>query len=115
MQREFVTYEIALGLKKLGFDEECLYAYYHKSDLKNFKENHYVLVGDRNNTQLTDGRISAPLWQQVVDWLWVRYHVVITRNPESVYDFNSWILKGSPDNYTLKQAIIKAIELCQKK
>lgn len=77
MKQQFITYEIALKLKELGFDEECLYAYYHKSDLKNFKENHYMLVGDRNNTQLTDGRISAPLWQQVIDWFRVKYNVLI--------------------------------------
>ena len=69
MKKQFVTYEIVLKLRELGFDEECLYAYYHLSDLNNFKKNDYVLVGDRNNTQLKNDRISAPLWQQAIDWL----------------------------------------------
>jgi len=68
MEKEFIPYEQALELKELGFDEECLFAYYGKSDLSNFKESDYELCGDRHNSSLKDGRVSAPLYQQVFRW-----------------------------------------------
>ena len=52
---------------------------------------------------------------RLIDFLWSKYHVVITRNPESVYDFDNWILRGDPNTYTLKQAILKGIELINEK
>lgn len=64
MEKEFVTYDIALKLKELGFDEECLGAYMgHK----------LVIVGDNLiQTNVTayeaNNYIKAPLWQQVIDW-----------------------------------------------
>jgi hypothetical protein len=68
MKNEFIPYEQSLELKELGFDEECLFAYYGKSDLSNFKESDYELCGDRHNSSLKDGRVSAPLYQQVFRW-----------------------------------------------
>ena len=69
MRKEFVSYEIALKLKELGFDEPCLFAYYGKSNLSNFKESDYELCGDRHNSSFKeDGRVSAPLYQQVFRW-----------------------------------------------
>lgn len=69
LEKEFVPYSEALALKELGFDEPCLFAYYGKSDIHNFKESDYVLCGDRNNTSFKeDGRISAPLYQQAFRW-----------------------------------------------
>jgi len=69
MEKEFIPYKQALQLKELGFDEECIYAYYHTNDLDNFKPNDYVLCGDRSNSMLDkDGRISAPLYQQAFRW-----------------------------------------------
>jgi hypothetical protein len=69
MNNEFVSYEIALELKELGFDEECLFCFYGKSDLSNFKESDYELCGDRHNSSFKeDGRVSAPLYQQVFRW-----------------------------------------------
>ena len=57
MKNEFIPFQQALELKELGFDEECLFAYYGKSDLSNFKESDYELCGDRNNSSLKDGRV----------------------------------------------------------
>lgn len=65
MEKEFVTYDIALKLKELGFDEECLGAYMgHK----------LVIVGDNLiQTNVTayeaNNYIKAPLWQQVWSFL----------------------------------------------
>jgi hypothetical protein len=69
MKNEFIPFQQALELKELGFDEECLFAYYGKSDLFNFKESDYELCGDRHNSSFKeDGRVSAPLYQQVFRW-----------------------------------------------
>ena len=76
MEKEFISYEQALELKELGFDEECLFAYYGKSDLSNFKESDYELCGDRHNSSFKeDGRVSAPLYQQVFRWFREKYQL----------------------------------------
>lgn len=76
MEKEFIPYEQALDLKELGFDEPCLFAYYGKSDISNFKESDYVLCGDRHNTSFQkDGRVSAPLYQQVFRWFREKYQL----------------------------------------
>jgi hypothetical protein len=56
MNNEFVTYEQALALKELGFDEKCLgwYSLFNQSlELGNIRHSFYVL---------------APLKQQVFRW-----------------------------------------------
>ena len=83
MNNEFVSYEIALKLKELGFDEPCMYAWcvtvkhrveydgeislrtdgnpsgiYYKG--KNFNEKY-----DSNKNKI---QCSAPLYQQVFRW-----------------------------------------------
>ncbi len=69
MKDQFVTYEIALNLKKLGFDEECLGYYtgdnpYEENNddfnLRYFTKND--IVDDRG------GAILAPIYQQVINW-----------------------------------------------
>ena len=108
MDKQFATYEISKKLKELGFNEECLGLYWHTSN-KPHNGTFALAFNVLKDTQKYC--IAAPLWQQVIDFLWNKYHIVITRNPESVYDFNSWILRNDDNTYTLKQAILKAIEI----
>lgn len=65
MKKQFVTHEIALKLKNLGFNEDCLGA--------------FVLLTDDSDAELEIGGIwrydlkslgicKAPHWQQVFDW-----------------------------------------------
>lgn len=104
MKEQFVTYEIALKLKELGFDEECL-AYYTKDkefillsakkrgelvghgSVRNalFK---YLKENDRTYGELftLSNSIAAPLWQQVEQWFRDKYNIHIT------------ILKGNYSN-----------------
>ena len=81
MKKQFVTYEIALKLKELGFDEPCL-AYY---DIKILFPIEQPLPDEFNTTKtnniyydndfhyplikLEDDIIIAPLWQQVWSFL----------------------------------------------
>lgn len=57
MEKQFVPYELAVKLKELGFDEECL-GVYGESDNKLYMIN-YI-----NHPDIT----RAPLWQQAFDW-----------------------------------------------
>jgi len=65
LKEQFATYEIALKLNELGFNEECLGKWSTNGNLHTL---HYGTSGFRNNCNgLT--YISAPLWQQVIDWV----------------------------------------------
>ena len=66
MKKQFVTYEIAVKLKELGFDEPCLAYYSEGTLLSEFVLDHSknVFYTQTNN----DYEISAPLWQQAIDW-----------------------------------------------
>ena len=72
MKKQFVTYEIALKLKELGFDEKCFGVYY---DYKgNYKLCFDSLFSNKDIIIHTDEHsycalCLAPLWQQVIDWL----------------------------------------------
>jgi len=74
MNKEFVTYEQALSLKELGFDEPCFSIYYSKN--KSFSWHHHK---DHTNDEpmLDNGEfnISAPLKQQVFKWFREKHHI----------------------------------------
>lgn len=124
MENEFVSYEIALELKELGFDEPCLFAYYGKSDISNFKESDHVLCGDRHNTSFQkDGRVSAPLYQHVFRWFREKYELDSYIKPsllgtKKVYDFYIWFTNkegerdlfiGMNNEYTYEEAEIECL------
>ncbi len=97
MQKQFVTYEIATMLKELGFDEPCLYAFCEEGGWNKYKREReritYILKTDGSpfgtffagknwNKEIivnTKSKIqcSAPLWQQVIDWLREKHHLVL--------------------------------------
>ncbi len=124
----FVSYEMALLLKEKGFNNISWFAYYHTSDLKNFKKSNYLFV-DRNNEQLAkDNRISAPTHQQVIDWLRENHKLIVFAHPAFYSDtFNEWTYSAeitrfqydtspseglSTDYYlTLNRAIEEALKL----
>jgi hypothetical protein len=63
MEKEFITYEQALALKELGFDEPCFMTYLNgKLDKEIFLFNHSI------RSHSTQEFISAPLYQQVFRW-----------------------------------------------
>ena len=136
MKEQFVTYEIALKLKELGFDEECL-AYFNNDkyrDLICTCEN--GMDGDFTVHHYS-GDVNAPLWQQVIDWfdnkniiigidinpgtLFYRVHLYkrYYHNPGRLV-IRKYFLSGEFNNFiskeeARKQAILKAIELCKEK
>ena len=127
IKEQFVTYEIALKLKELGFDERCL-GYF---DIQS-KELWLNDLG-KNIINLPEILLPAPLWQQAIDWFREKFHFhILIENvnvPEPkrwVYEINKlpagviilWNKDTSPTfgsyEEAREQAILKAIELCQK-
>ena len=81
MKKEFATYEIALKLKELGFNEDC-FGYF----VINLQE--LIIVNTKKHK--SDWYISAPLWQQVIDWFREEHniHLAVTSytNPSKIGD-----------------------------
>jgi hypothetical protein len=80
MEKEFVSYEIALKLKELGFDEPCLTYYYElTSNLRT-----HLAIDVRNawtysgNKKL--GFTLAPLYQQAFKWIREKHNIDISIN-----------------------------------
>lgn len=129
MEKEFVTYKIALKLKELGFDEEVCALYRH--------ERLYPILGFEKINSIKQSVIAAPLWQQVIDWFSEKYKVYIeirfcdkdlTLYEFCVYKIFAELVENILNNISLgddrkhyltsyearEQAILKALELCQK-
>ena len=70
MNEEFVTYELAVKLKALGFDKPC-FTYY--KDMKGEK----VLLYDSMDF---DGECNAPLFQQAFRWFREKYWLFHSTN-----------------------------------
>jgi len=101
MEKEFVTYEIALKLKDLGFNEEC-FRYYQNGKLvsedeliyhiRNGSSLSYNYNTKSNETDCVDWNnehiipISAPLWQQAEYWL------------KDKFNLSFWIEQDIDDN-----------------
>lgn len=118
MEKQFVTCEIALALKELGFDEEC-FGYYNevKPDIWELDE---FFDEDSLNT------ITAPLWQQAVDFLREEKGFIIelsyARTPMCwgffIYGVGYFMnslsaVDGWSYEEARKQALLKAIDVCK--
>jgi hypothetical protein len=87
MKNEFVTYEVALALKELGFDEEC-FGYYVITTLLITTDNVY----DSKEIPV----IKAPLKQQVFRWFREKYNynhsIIFHKHPFGTNDYQYMIL-----------------------
>lgn len=65
IQNQFCSYEIALKLKELGFDEECLTSF---DPGWNFNVPSGRTKNNSNfpNENITNQKCAAPLWQQAI-------------------------------------------------
>ena len=92
MNNQFVPYEIALKVKEKGFDEPCL-AMYHDGKLNMWLQDQYDIRSEDEedgfqfkNSMWDDSRfVAAPLWQQVIDWMFFEYERDIKYSPNKVY------------------------------
>jgi hypothetical protein len=76
MEKEFISYELALELKQLGFDEPCLAVF---NDSKQFRIN----SESRNwNDNLVNGdTISSPTYSQAFRWFREKFGMCIVIKP----------------------------------
>ena len=126
MKEQFCSYEIALALKELGFNEGCFASFYKDDKVKEIVSEKWY---DNNNHRLPDYKIAAPLWQQVIDFFREKYKMEVAATP--VY-LNEAIGVTKVDSYlpfvdgdyledecetfyeAREKAVLKAIELCKK-
>jgi hypothetical protein len=119
MKEQFVPYELALKLKELGFDEECLGSFTIK-DCSLQIDDMYSLPSI----------VKAPLWQQAFDWFrkrysknsWIGDHYSSSTPGYFEYTYHISIMQGgiikSGRYKTYQEArqacLEKLIELCKK-
>ena len=82
MNKEFCTYEQALALKELGFDEPC-FGYYQKSSVIGDNTILPIIFRDKSSnfndyeySKLGVPFCSAPLYQQAFRWFREKYNLV---------------------------------------
>ena len=96
MEKEFVTYEIALKLKELSFDEDCFGLYVSDNYGGTIENPVLISVGGKwgnsiytinyTDYSLSESEIIAPLWQQAIDFLREEYDIVIEINRQNYFD-----------------------------
>lgn len=101
LDKEFIPYEQALALKKLGFDEPCFGRYY-------YKESYPMLNPNSEKTELvfefgryikqTEVTILVPLYQQAFRWFREKYNLFQYIQPsfdctKLGYQNYSWLIK----------------------
>jgi hypothetical protein len=127
MENNFVSYEIALELKELGFDEKCLAIYSNanrKTGLYTLKEFRLKLI--KQYSQENKG-VKAPLFQEVFDWFREKHKLHSTITSISQESWQWHITKPGEslgkvfdeDFYSYEEARLaclqKLIEICKEK
>ena len=75
MEKEFVTYDQALALKELGFNEPCFAIYYSKN--KSFNWHHHIdHTNDEPVLESGEFNISAPTFSQAFRWFREKHNLV---------------------------------------
>ena len=86
MNKQFCTYEIALKLKGLGFDEECFSFYNHFGeldlDLSYFPWTNSIM-------DIQDVAV-APLYQQIIEWLFEKHGLILLEMRDLHRNYNGW-------------------------
>ena len=68
LNKDFISFEEAIALKKLGFDELCFGFYHVKATGPNTKENHLTLTHVTTQKDFGYQTCSAPTYQQAFRW-----------------------------------------------
>lgn len=123
MKNQFIPYELAVKLRELGFDEECLNIFFKREKRMSFDIGYYP---NKNSDFTEDSNyISAPLWQQAFDWFREKQNIVgsVDGGCEQNFFFFSITKLGEESFFSTdfksyeeaRQACLeKIIELCQK-
>ena len=68
MRNLFCDFPTAKLLKELGFNSQCL---------KYYEEKGMMYPANCYNSEMADDDCTAPLWQQVKEWLWEKHNVCV--------------------------------------
>jgi hypothetical protein len=95
MEKEFVTYELALRMKQLVFDEPCL-AFYGD-------ENDFSMDSSRKNNPFRKTECVAPLFQQAFRWFREKHRLK-----------HIWVMDELLDTgeYTYDEAELACLKYC---
>lgn len=128
MNKEFVTYEQALALKELGFDEECLAIYTHNNSHYEkgsfFLHHPHPFTIEELTPQVQDVResavyILAPLYQQAFRWFREKHNlkscIMFRTSMEDNKEYYDWLIKGQEVVYRHFNTYEKAELACLKK
>jgi hypothetical protein len=122
MEKEFVTYELALRMKALGFDEPC-FAWYDGRYTSSINENYCKNSEEWLNTI----HCATPLYQQAFRWFREKFglnHEINYAGREGEYNafVNDYVYgnnSNSPSVFTYEEAEIsclqKLIEISESK
>lgn len=108
MKQLFLPYNLALLAKEKGFDEPCLFKHNPQATFDHDKINliKHNPLGSLNFFYNSDGIITAPLYQQMIDWFFDKHHINV------VPDHNSLVICTSETYYrVLENNIKQAFEL----
>ena len=75
MKHLFLPYELALLAKEKGFDERCLAGYIDSLTFQLYKDPDMSGWCNRN---CSGGEITAPLYQQIIDWFREKHNLFIS-------------------------------------
>jgi len=104
MKHLFVPYELALLAKEKGFNEECFACYSYMNTMG-------LVMAPKNNSN-DMGYIAAPLYQQLVDWFYDKYNILIRRGFSGKWEVIRY--NNQPDIFDLESinsALTEAFKL----
>ena len=110
MEKEFVTYELALRMKSLGFNEMC-FTYFMDGFIQpslNPKDYTYFdEMSSINKNMLNYLYVLAPTWQSAFDWFGDKYQlypsIVVDQTSYPKYAFEISKFIGNPKDLTEKE------------
>jgi hypothetical protein len=101
MNKEFVSYEQALELKELGFDEPCLGFYNHQGQLILMTQEDENSIEVYKNSYVKLGKqYAVPLYQQAFRWFREKYGLIPTIRPFSKGETFFFSIIGEDEDFT---------------
>ncbi len=86
LEKEFVTYELALRMKALGFDEPCFNLYHlNRRELMYVCPNIGEVATYKYDNHNKTNHISAPTWQSAFRWFKKEYKIHVSYGTTSDY------------------------------
>jgi len=105
MNKEFCTYEQALALKELGFDEPCFLGYKMEDLFELFTKGLVYNSIYETFNETTNLSCTAPLYQQAFRWFREKHELVVDWN-HSQYDNAGSYIGVSIKNIHLEETVV---------